>query len=266
MKVTLPHTCSHEWEGCFFHSGPWKASVFDKCVCVTHSQVTQEICDPSRVFRLLGSDRLVLLFFNPQTYFWLKRAARILNDLRPPGRRGYSCHTSGVVTWKPGSAPLSPPSLPLHLSALCDFSPSVLCCHPSFRHTHQCNTEASKIKKKISKWSCHLCRSRDSLSPSFCSSTIPTMIYSPRPAHCQPGACVFLHTAVISSDGPTATAHCPNDTMDTMLFPRKGPIVMSQRARGDMTTSACQWLKPPCICLPPNSVSLSRRSIKLLNG
>lgn len=41
-------------------------SVFDVrlgvCVCLTHSQVTQEICDPSRVFRLLGSDRLVLLF------------------------------------------------------------------------------------------------------------------------------------------------------------------------------------------------------------
>lgn len=43
-----------------------KPSLFDVgwvvFVCVTHSQVTQEICDPSRVFRLLGSDRLVLLF------------------------------------------------------------------------------------------------------------------------------------------------------------------------------------------------------------
>lgn len=33
-------------------------------VVFLHTQVTQEISDPSRVFRLLGSDRLVQIYFH----------------------------------------------------------------------------------------------------------------------------------------------------------------------------------------------------------
>ncbi len=40
------------------------------------SQVTQEICDPSRVFRLLGSDRLV----QPRFCLWLRRCRVQISD------------------------------------------------------------------------------------------------------------------------------------------------------------------------------------------
>lgn len=55
-----------------------QTETFVLCFCFFNSQVTQEISDPSRVFRLLGSDRLVTVHFHVKlsycTYKMIKQS------------------------------------------------------------------------------------------------------------------------------------------------------------------------------------------------